>query len=70
MEHKPVNSSNIKTVAYDPETKTMEIAFHGNSGTYSYADVPKETYDTLLAAESPGKHFHASVKGKFKHTKL
>jgi KTSC domain-containing protein len=70
MEHKPVKSSNIESIGYHPETKRMSVRFKGSGGTYSYADVPKDVYDKLMGAESVGKHFHAEIKGKYKHLKV
>ncbi len=71
---KPVNSSNIKSVGYDPTAKRLSIEFH-NSGTYHFEDFPPEMHEALMAAasyptQSVGKHFNANIKGKFKHTKL
>ena len=70
MQHKQVKSSNIESVAYDAATKTLEVKFRGSEAMHRYAGVPQETYDRLMAADSVGKTFHRSVKGKFEHRKL
>lgn len=67
--HKPVKSSQIKSVAYHPESKTMEVIFN-TGGTYRYADVPAEVHAKMMAAPSQGKFLHAEIKGKYKHTKI
>ena len=68
MERTPVKSSNVVSIGYSPDEKRMEIEFKGG-GVYSHADVPQSVYDALMAAESKGKHYHAAIKGKFKHSK-
>lgn len=66
MNFKPLNSSNIHSVAYDPATQTMEVKFHGG-GHYRYFDVSPKTHEGLLNAESAGKFFGAHVRGKHGH---
>lgn len=69
MKHTSVKSSNIESVAYDPESKMLEIRFNGG-GLYSYADVPQAAYDNLMSAESVGGEFHRSIKGKFEFKRV
>ncbi len=69
MIHQPVTSSHIKSIGYDPETKTMEVAFV-NGSSYAYDGVKPALHQALLAAPSVGKHFRANVHGKFKHAVL
>jgi secreted Zn-dependent insulinase-like peptidase len=70
MEHKPVKSSNILTVAYNHETQVMEVLFRGQDTPYSFKKVPKHVYQGLMEAESPGGFFHQHVKGQYEHEKL
>ncbi len=61
MERKNVNSSNLKSVGYDPKTKTLEIEFlHG--GIYQYFDVPESEYKSLMSASSHGQYFDRNIK--------
>ena len=70
MDHKPVTSSNIESIGYHAPSRTLEVKFK-SGGHYSYADVPKDVYDALMTeSDGVGGRFHASVKGKFGHTKL
>ena len=39
MEMIPVSSSNLESVGYDVETKTLRIKFH--NGLYEYYNVPE-----------------------------
>jgi len=69
MERTPVNSSNIASVGYtrNPDTVgmgTLEVEFK-NGAVYQYDDVPWETHDALLRAESAGSVFSHSVRGVF-----
>jgi KTSC domain len=68
VERQPVKSSTIKSVGYDPKSKTLEVEFNGGS-VYHYHDVPKETHEGLVSAKSAGSYLHASVKGVYKHSK-
>jgi hypothetical protein len=53
MERQPVKSSNVESVGYDQEEKTLEVKFK-SGGVYQYAGVQPEMYADLLAAESVG----------------
>lgn len=69
MELKPVKSSNIAKVGYDPESQELQIEFKGGA-LYAYDAVPQEIATALENAESIGKHFHANVRDKFKTRKV
>lgn len=75
MKHHDVKgSSNIKSIGYDPPTKSCEVKFHGG-GHYAYSDVAQEKWDAFLAAAkadgtSTGKHFHSQIKGQHAFKKL
>jgi hypothetical protein len=66
---KPVESSNITSIDYDPDLQILKVAFKGG-GEFTYNDVPEGEYNSFLNAESKGKHFHANIKGRYQHTKL
>ena len=63
-----VESSMIRSVRYDSETQTLTVQF-SRGGVYSYADVPPEEYDGLMAAESKGKYMHANIRTSYAYTK-
>ena len=69
MNHVPVSSSNLRSVGYDPESLTLEITFI-SGGTYQYHGVTQGVYDSLLAASSKGKFFHAHIKNIFPYNKV
>ena len=61
MIRQPVESSNLRSVGYDEESRTLEIEFHSGA-VYQYYDVPSEVYQELLSAPSLGKYFHAHIR--------
>lgn len=61
---KPVGedrSSNIRGLAYLPETNQLCVVFKGSVG-YMYEDVDLSTYDELTQAESMGKYLNSNIK--------
>jgi hypothetical protein len=46
----PVQSSNVISIGYDPNTQTLEVAF--STGVYQYAEVPPEVHLGLMGGES------------------
>lgn len=73
MDMKPVKSSNVNAVGYDPATKQLAIEFKG-SGTYYYEDVPPERHAALMGAPGDSKHsvgraFHSHIKPHHPGTK-
>lgn len=65
MQMKPVKSSNVESVGYDSETKTLGVKFKNNPKVYEYPGVPADTHAALMAAESVGSYFARNIKGKF-----
>ncbi len=64
-----VDSTQIHSIGYDPETQTLAVRFtrgygdkRGPGSLYHYANVTREDYDAFLAAESKGKHFGQHIK--------
>lgn len=69
MEMKPVKSSNIKAVGYDPASLVMQIDF-ANGTSYTYPDVPFDDFNKLANAESVGQHFNENIRSKFTGSKV
>jgi hypothetical protein len=61
MERFPVESSNLASVGYDPESAVLEIEFK-SGGIYEYSGVPQSVYDGLMNAASKGKYFYRYIK--------
>lgn len=69
---KPVLSSNIFAIGYDPATHILAIRFKSKDGEpgktiYQHKDVPQEHFDALMAADSIGGFYARHVRGKFDH---
>lgn len=58
---KPVKSSLIESVGYDPSSRSLDVAFHGKKDqpplVYRYQNVQPKDHAALMGAESIGKHF-------------
>ena len=65
----PVQSSNLRSVGYDPKTRVLEIEFH-SGGIYGYSNVPENIHSTLINAPSKGKYFARYIKDKFPTNKI
>lgn len=61
-ERVPVVSSNIASIGYDADEQTLVVEFKGGR-LYRYADVPKETHQALMRADSVGGYFARHIKG-------
>lgn len=61
MERINVLSSNLASIGYELENKTLEIEFL-NGGIYQYFNVPEKVYTGLMNADSHGKFLNDYVK--------
>lgn len=68
MQHTSVSSSNISSIGYDLDSRTLEVTFH-NGGTYAYSGVPQSEYDALMSASSHGKYLNSNIKPRYAATK-
>lgn len=68
MQRKPITSSNICSVGYDPHTDMLEIEFASGS-LYRYSGVPADVYHAMLDVEregaSVGTFFARFIKPRF-----
>ena len=60
MQRQPVESSNLRSVGYDPATRTLEVEFR-NGVVYQYSRVDEETFHRFMASPSKGKFFNRSI---------
>ena len=56
-------SSFIQRVCYDRANEYMLISLNGTY--YHYCEIDGGTVSTLMTAESMGRYFNASIKGRF-----
>jgi hypothetical protein len=69
MVRTPVNSSNLRSVGYDPTTQTLEVEFL-KSGTYQYFGVPFSAYTALMSAPSHGEYFSRHIRNVYSYQKV
>ena len=69
MQRMPVQSSNIASVGYDPETNILEIEFT-TGAVYDYPGVPQAKYDEMLMAPSVGRYFAAEIKKQYQGSRV
>jgi hypothetical protein len=56
---KPVSSSMLRRVRYDPNSQFLDVVFRTGE-TYRYKDVPLDEYNKLMKAESHGKYMQCT----------
>lgn len=59
-----VDSSNIYSVEYDPDTENLLIEFKNNA-IYLYKNVPSFVYDDLMESSSKGKYFKEYISDRY-----
>ena len=69
MKRTPVESSNLKSVGYDPGSKKMHVGFH-TGAVYEYDGVEPEDHEAMMNAESIGKHFNKHVRMNFPYRRI
>jgi len=69
MQRHHVESSSINSVGYDPRASSLEIEFTGGD-VYAYHDVPQETYERLITADSKGRFVNYEIKPNYRFTKI
>jgi hypothetical protein len=68
MERVSLESTSLKSVAYDEETLTLEVEFV-EGGIYQYSGVPLELYEELINAESKGRFYVGNIRNAFPYKK-
>ena len=61
MERKKIVSSNINSIGYDEESKTLEVEFYDQK-VYQYSPVSREGYNLLMNADSIGSFFAKNIR--------
>jgi hypothetical protein len=64
-----VRSSNIRSVGYEPESRTLEVEFH-SGGVYQYSGVPETVHDGFIRAASKGSYFHDHIKDRYRYRQV
>jgi len=64
-----VQSTNLKSVGYDADSKTLEVEFH-DGDVYQYFKVPAVVHRDLLNSPSIGQYFSFFVKTTYRCRKV
>jgi KTSC domain len=65
----PVDSSVIAEIGYDPETRILEVRFHGGR-VYHYFGVPRAEHAALMSADSIGGYFNRTIFPRYRWTRI
>ena len=69
MQRERIASKLMKSIGYDPATKTLEVEFlenkSGQRKVYRYLDVPPEKWELLQKADSKGGYFLVFIKRNY-----
>lgn len=63
------HSSSIQKAEYHEDKQELHITF-SSGGTHCFKDCPKEEFDSLKEAKSPGGHFHQNIRKTYKSEKV
>lgn len=63
-----VTSSLVTSVGYDSDEELLEVELQDGK-VYQYRDVPEETYQGLLNADSIGRYFNNHIR-EFSHVRI
>lgn len=69
MNRDAVDSSNLKSVGYDPDSRTLEVEFR-RGGIYQYYGVPARVYESLMSSGSHGRFLARHIKGVYGYSKI
>jgi hypothetical protein len=64
MRRRPVSSSAIRSVGYDPRSRTLEVEFRSGA-VYDYSGVTPRLWASFLDAPSKGSFFARRIRGRF-----
>jgi hypothetical protein len=64
MERVTVESSSLRSVGYDEDTRVLEVEFLSGR-IYSYAGVPPEAYDWLMRSKGKGGYFNRMIRDRY-----
>jgi hypothetical protein len=64
-----VHSRALRAVAYDRAARTLVLEFVSGD-VYQYLDVPTDTFEDLMAADSKGTYFQRNIRDQFRYRKL
>jgi hypothetical protein len=67
MTRQPVSSSSIRSIGHEDGMLEVEFA---SGQVYRYVGVEPDAFQSLLGAESIGKHFQHAIRGQYEHARV
>lgn len=64
-----VSSTSIDKLGYEEQRAQLQITFKSGR-TYVYEDVPVDTYEELLSAESQGAYFNRHIRDAYEYREV
>ncbi len=64
-----VKSSSVASAGYSAEGSTLELEYR-NGSVYQYFAVPKNVFESLLAAESKGSFVSERIRGRYPYRRV
>lgn len=69
MQRTKVESSNLESIGYDKDSRTLEIEFKSGK-IYQYTNVPEPEHQALLAADSIGSYFNKNIRNEYQYHEM
>lgn len=66
----PLESKMFLSAAYDASKQTLYLRFRKSGDVYRYFDLPAESHQAFLAAESKGRFFLDHIRLDFRYERL
>lgn len=60
------DSTSMAHIDYDDDAKALKIKFRSSDKEHEYPNCPRDIYEGLKAASSPGAFFHQKIRNHFK----
>jgi hypothetical protein len=70
VDRRPVESTLIRSVGYDPAASILEIELAESNKIYAYYDVPYSVYEELMDARSLGSYFNEHIRDMYSYEEL
>ena len=65
IKRKPIESSILKSIGYDSESKILEIELKKNKQIRQYHNFPKDIWEEFRTTDSKGLYFLKYIKDKY-----
>ena len=69
MRRKPVDSTTMRSVGYEAQSRILEIEFDSGA-VYQYLDVAARIYEELMGAESKGRYFNNEIRDGYSYVEV